>query len=327
MFANRIFRVIVSGLLSTGRAVLFAALLVVALMVPGPLALTQTAAAQNAATDAANGTEGAFPDLSELEPDTVVAVVNGNPINFAQVVYAHALLPGELSSLPLPQILPQVVQLVVEQRLLAEDAVTFGMHDSIEYQAALQFQADRLLQEAYISEMMADAYTEEALEIAYTVYSMQLPVEERVRARHILITPESNDKDDVWAALVLAQDLILELNDGADFATLAEEYSDDETSALDGGDLGFFPRGSMVEPFEEAAFALDLNAFTQEAVTSPFGFHIIEALERKEMKPTLDEVRGELLTQLETQRLSQRLRELREGAEIKTIIEPINPDQ
>ena len=96
---------------------------------------------------------------------------------------------------------------------------------------------------------------------------------------------------------------------------------------LDGGDLGFFPRGRMVEPFEEAAFALDLNAFTQEAVTSPFGFHIIEALERKEMKPTLDEVRGELLTQLETQRLSQRLRELREGAEIKTIIEPINPDQ
>ena len=77
----------------------------------------------------------------------------------------------------------------------------------------------------------------------------------------------------------------------------------------------------MVEPFEDAAFALELNAFTQEAVASPFGFHIIEVLERTEMKPTLDEVREELMTQLETQRLSIKLSELRAGAEIMTIIE------
>ena len=150
---------------------------------------------------------------------------------------------------------------------------------------------------------------------------MQLPLEERVRARHILIAPGSNDEADVRDALVEAQDLIRQLNEGADFAELALEFSNDTGSAEQGGDLGFFPRGRMVEPFEDAAFALELNAFTQEAVASPFGFHIIEVLERTEMKPTLDEVREELMTQLETQRLSIKLSELRAGAEIMTIIE------
>ena len=267
-----------------------------------------------------------YPDLSALAPDTVVAVVNGNPINFAQVEYAYTLLPADLTTLPLAQILPQVVQLVVEQRLLAEEAVKTAIHEDVAYQAALQFQADRLLQERYIRKMMTDQLTDEALEIAYTVYSMQLPVEERVRARHILIAPASRNEDDVRAALIEAQDLIRQLNEGADFAALAVEFSDDEGSAADGGDLGFFPRGRMVEPFEEAAFALELNAFTQEAVTSPFGFHIIEVLDRTEMKPTLEEVRNQLMAQLENQRLTLKLEELRSKADIQTIIESVDED-
>jgi len=267
-----------------------------------------------------------YPDLSDLSPETVIAVVNGNPINFAQIEYAYALLPSDYTTLPLAQILPQVVQLVVEQRLLAEEAVKDDMHEEVAYQAALQFQADRLLQESYIRKMMTDQLTDEALEIAYTVYSMQLPVEERVRARHILIAPSSRDEADVRAALIEAQDLIRQLNEGADFAELAAQHSDDEGSAANGGDLGFFPKGRMVEPFEEAAFALELNAFTQEAVTSPFGFHIIEVLDRTEMKPTLDEVRNQLMAQLENQRLTLKLEELRARADIQTIIESIDED-
>lgn len=307
MFANRIW-----NLLGYGRVFRFGTL--------GALSLILTFSGLSRAQDTQ------YPDLSQLSPDTVVAVVNGNPINFAQVEYAYALLPGDYTNLPLAQILPQVVQLVIEQRLLAEEAVKEAMHEEVTYQAALQFQADRLLQETYIRQMMADQLTDEALEIAYTVYSMQLPVEERVRARHILISPASRDEDDVRNALIEAQDVIRQLNEGADFAALAAEYSDDEGSAADGGDLGFFPRGRMVEPFEEAAFALELNAFTQEAVTSPFGFHIIEVLDRAEMKPSLDEVRTQLMAQLETQRLTLKLDELRAKADIQTIIESVDGD-
>lgn len=272
-----------------------------------------------------NASSDAYPDLSQLEPETVVAVVNGNPINFAQVTYAYSLLPADYTSLPLAQILPQVVQLVIEQRLLAEEAVREKMHQNTAYEASLQFQADRLLQERYIDTMMEDSLGDEAIEIAYSVYATKLPLEQRVRARHILISPPTNEEADVRAALQKAQGLIRELNEGADFAALAQAHSDDEGSAENGGDLGFFPRGRMVEPFEEAAFALEVGAFTQEAVASPFGFHIIEVLEQVEMKPPLDEVRESLVAQLEAQRLTFKLEELRASADIQTIIEPTDP--
>jgi len=307
MFANRSCRLFLIGALTTLSA----------LILFGP-----PSGAQDGETAG-----GPYPDLSELEPDTVVAVVNDNPISFGQVEYAYTLLPGDLGARPLAQILPQVVQLVVEQRLLAEEAVSQGIHQQASYQAALQFQADRLLQERFIRNMMAEQLSEEALEIAYTVFSMKLPLEERVQARHILIAPESNDEADVRDALSLAQDVIRQLNQGADFSDLAERYSADEETANQGGDLGFFPRGRMVEPFEQAAFALDMDTFTQEAVTTPFGFHIIEVLDRTEMKPTLDDVRDQLINQLETQRLSLVLQELRAKAEIQTIIEPLESDR
>lgn len=275
----------------------------------------------------AQGDQGGetYPDLSQLDPETVVAVVNGNPINFAQIEYVYSLLPETFTALPLVQVLPQVVELVIEQRLLAEEAVKAQMHQNAAYEAALQFQADRLLQERYIEAMMADSLSDEAIEIAYSVYALKLPLEERVRARHILISPETNEEADVRAALQEAQGLIRELNEGADFAALARAHSDDDGSAAEGGELGFFPRGRMVEPFEDAAFALDVGAFTQEAVASPFGFHIIEVQERTEMKPPLNEVRASLIAQLEAQRLSLKLDELRAGAAIQTIIEPADP--
>lgn len=265
--------------------------------------------------------EGQYPDLSALQPDTVVAVVNGNPLNFAQIEYAYRLLPGGYTDLPLEQILPQVIQLVIEQRLLAEEAAKANLHKQVDYLAALQFQADRLLQETYIDIMMAEQLTDEAIEIAYTVYATQLPLEERVRARHILIKPTSNDEAEVRAALQEAQSLIQKLDEGADFAALAAEHSDDEGSAAKGGDLGFFPLGRMVEPFEETAFALDVGAYTPDAVASPFGFHVIEVLDRTTMKPPLAEVRSDLIAQLEAQRLSLKLEELRAAASIETIIE------
>ena len=80
--------------------------------------------------------------------------------------------------------MPQVVQLVIEQRLLAEEAARNGMQQGVKYQAALQFEADRLLQEQFIAAAVTDQLDDEALEIAYTVYVTQLPLEDRARARH-----------------------------------------------------------------------------------------------------------------------------------------------
>ena len=115
------------------------------------IAVLSAAVLQFGAVSTAAPQSGDFPDLSQLQPDTVVAVVNGNPISFASIVYAHQQLPGSYRDLPLAQIMPQVVQLVIEQRLLAEEAARNSMHQGVKYQAALQFEADRLLQEQFIA--------------------------------------------------------------------------------------------------------------------------------------------------------------------------------
>lgn len=75
-------------------------------------------------------------------------------------------------------------------------------------------------------------------------------------------------------------DIKKQLEAGADFAKLATKYSEDAGSAVNGGDLGFVGRGQFVPQFEGAAFKLKPNELS-EIVESPFGFHLIQLLERR----------------------------------------------
>lgn len=83
-----------------------------------------------------------------------------------------------------------------------------------------------------------------------------------VRASHILVKTEAE-----------AKDLIAQINTEEDFANLAAQHSLCPSGA-NGGDLGFFPRGMMVKPFEDAAFNLEIGKVS-EPVQTQFGWHLI----------------------------------------------------
>jgi peptidyl-prolyl cis-trans isomerase C len=110
-----------------------------------------------------------------------------------------------------------------------------------------------------------------------------------IQARHILlrIPPNATDtqRDSVQQ---FATSLRERAVGGEPFADLAQEYSEDPGSAVRGGDLGFFSRGRMVQPFEEAAFALEEGEIS-EVVETPFGYHVIQVVERRQ--PELGEER------------------------------------
>ena len=124
----------------------------------------------------------------------------------------------------------------------------------------------------------------------YEQNKAQYTTEGRVRASHILLKTEGKEEAAVRAR---AEDLLKQARGGADFAALAKANSEDEGSAVNGGDLNYFGRGQMVPEFEQAAFALKPGEISDLVKTS-FGFHIIKVIESQpEVTRPLDDVRTE----------------------------------
>jgi len=102
---------------------------------------------------------------------------------------------------------------------------------------------------------------------------------QQVRARHILIKPENNNKKEAKEKI---EGILKEIKAGGDFEELAKKYSACPSKER-GGDLGFFSRGRMVKPFEDAAFSLKPGEIS-DIVETNFGFHIIKLEEKKEAR-------------------------------------------
>ncbi len=114
--------------------------------------------------------------------------------------------------------------------------------------------------------------------------SDKVTTEKQVEASHILIGWEDSgigtDRSEKKAK-ELAEEILQKAQDGEDFALLAEEYSEDTGSAIQGGELGTFGPGVMVSEFEEAAFSMEIGAIS-DIVETQFGYHIIKVTDVKE---------------------------------------------
>ena len=109
-----------------------------------------------------------------------------------------------------------------------------------------------------------------------------------LNARHILVADQET-----------ADKVKKELDEGGDFAKLAEEYSTDPGSAANGGGLDWFGAGAMVPEFEEAAFALEVDEIS-EPVQSQHGFHIIQVTEKRQVEdqPALEDQKEQIRSDL-----------------------------
>ena len=144
---------------------------------------------------------------------------------------------------------------------------------------------------------------------------------ESVRASHILIRVEPEAEEAIKKAarekIEMAQ---ARIKAGEDFAALAKEVSQCPSSEK-GGDLGFFAKGQMVKPFEDAAFSLEPGVVS-DIVETQFGFHLIKVTEKQKAGLfSLDEVKEDLkqyLTELKIQKdISDYVKVLREKAKVE----------
>ena len=145
--------------------------------------------------------------------------------------------------------------------------------------------------------------SEEEIAALYDEEKSRFGIDEERKARHILINLASDaDESAKTEAMKKATDLVARLRAGEDFTKLAKEHSADPGSAGQGGDLGFFGKGTMAPAFEEAAFSLQKGAVSEPVQTS-FGLHIIRVDEIREatIKP-LKQVRDELVDLYKTRK-------------------------
>lgn len=137
--------------------------------------------------------------------------------------------------------------------------------------------------------------SEQELRDEFSWRAGEFAVPEAVHARHILfrVAPDATPEQDE-AALKKAEKVRSEIVAGADFAKMAEKYSDDPGSKKKGGDLGYFERGAMVPAFEEAAFALEPGTVSEPVKTS-FGYHLILVEDHRQAgEPTFEEVKDRI---------------------------------
>lgn len=241
--------------------------------------------------------------LAQDTPDanSVVATVNGTQITLGQMIMARTTLPQQYLSLPDDVLFNGILDQLIQQSVLAQTVSDTPKQVEI----ALENERRALLAAAVVDDIVAAAVTDEALQKAYDETFANAEPAREWNASHILVETEGE-----------AIALIDRIKAGEEFAALAQEASSD-SSAANGGELGWFQSGMMVPDFEAAVVALEAGEVSAPVQTQ-FGWHVVKLNEtRLSEVPTLDQVREELRPQVEREAVQARLDELTAAATVE----------
>lgn len=255
------------------------------------------------------GLSGAL--AQEEGTDEVIATVNGTPIRYSNIAMADEEMGAALAQFEPEVQFQYLLGMLIDRRVVALEAKAKHVDDDPAVKRRQDYFNEKALRDVYWVQLMQDKVSEEAVRAYYKKSVAEAPAEKEAHARHILVETKAQ-----------AEKIVDEIKGGKSFDDAAREYSRDGSGA-DGGDLGWFRRAEMVEPFADAVFSMEPGSISG-AVQTPFGWHVIELISFRDVpKPTLDEARDDIVRQIardEGQKLMEGLRE-------KTKIEIIGLDQ
>jgi peptidyl-prolyl cis-trans isomerase C len=234
-----------------------------------------------------------------------VATVNGKQLSgdlfntFLEAVMGGAQEP------PTDEQKGQMVDQLITMTLAAQAAEKDGLQKDPKVAARLELLRTQILAEAASEKFVkANPVSEEDLKAEYDAQIAAMPKE--YKARHILVEKKET-----------AESIIRDLQAGGDFAKLAAAESKD-SSAKDGGDLGWFSPQTMVKPFADAVVALEKGKYTLVPVESEFGFHVIQLDDMRSAEaPAFDEVKPQVEMFVQRKKLQEYLDGLRAAAKIQ----------
>jgi peptidyl-prolyl cis-trans isomerase C len=234
--------------------------------------------------------------------DPVVARVDGQPILRSEVLAAVESLPPQFRAMPIEAIFPALVGQLIDRKLVVAAAKKEKLENDAEFKRRMAEVQERVLEQVYINKKIDAELTEAALKKEYD----KTPGETKVRASHILV--KTRDE---------AVQILREISGGAKFEDVAAKKSLD-SSGQQGGDLGFFTKEQMVEPFANAAFAMKKGEISRAPVETQFGWHVIRVEEiQADAKPSFAEMRDELRDEMSDGVVGGLVEKLRADAKIE----------
>jgi peptidyl-prolyl cis-trans isomerase C len=244
-------------------------------------------------------------DSAEMDVNTLLTV-NGKPVTRAMYsLYFQDRMRGVPDAKNSPEMQMSVLNELANILIVAQEAEKSGLHEREDVAASLDLLKAKLLTQVAIQEHANQhkPSDEEVQKIYDAEYANQSNTE--YKARHILVKEEEE-----------AKSLITKLNDGGDFAELAKEHSTGPTGK-NGGDLGWFDAGQMVQPFSEALKSMEKGKYTTEPVKTQFGWHVILLEDSRQSPPaTLEKVRGKIMNSLQQKSLTEYMQGLRESSNL-----------
>jgi len=250
------------------------------------------------------------------DPSAEAATVNGQTI-YVSDVEMEGRMKGlirdnerlEPESAEFNEILDQLIEI----KLLAMEALSRGLDEEPESQHRLQTARDNILGNILLEHIADDKVDEAAIRKMYEAQVQLLVLDDEAHVRHILApTKEAIDK------------IVAELKGGAEFTVLASKRSTDQATRMDGGDLGY-----MTADDATPEFAKVIRETPSGGISRPFedqmGWHVVKIDEvRKEAPPSIEELRGPIVQFLRRTQLEEILKQLRSEAEISKKTSPRN---
>ncbi len=244
--------------------------------------------------------------LAAAADDAVVARVNGVDIKQSDLDFAASEVGPRLANYTPADRKRVLLQYVIENELMAEAGEKDKLKDAANFTDRVKYHERRALRDAFFDASITNGVSDDAAKKIFDEKIGGVKPEQEIHARHILVPTEEE-----------AKKVAERLKNGEDFATVAKEVSKDTNA--EGGDLGFFTRGQMLKPFEDAAFALDVGQISAPVQTQ-FGWHIIKVEEKRDQKlPTFDQVKEAIKAQLVQQKAQEVVTGLRDAAKIEVV--------
>lgn len=252
-------------------------------------------------------------NTQEPGPETIVATVNGVEITMGHVLQARTSLPEQFQQMPMDSLFEPLVNQLIDQTALMQSVEgTLSVADEVALENGRRdFMANTALTRAADAAISDDAI-EEAYAAFVTEFDGREPTPE-FNASHIIVETEEE-----------AQALKTQLDEGADFAELARENSTDGAAA-NGGSLGWFGLGAMVQEFEEAVTGMEVGEVAGPLQTQ-FGWHLVILNDtRMSTAPALEDVREQLVQTIRREAVEAEIARVTETADISRNLDAIDP--